>query len=180
MAETVHILDQDFELSIPQSVIQEKVKALADKLNKDYAGKNPIMICILNGAFVFAADLVRFLDFQPEIIFARFASYDGLESSGKVQELIGVSANLEGRDVIIVEDIVDTGITMKNVLPIFAKSNTKSIAICIFLQKPEKLQVELNVKYVAMEIPNDFIVGYGLDYNGYGRNYKDIYKVVKK
>lgn len=180
MAEIVHILDQDFELSIPQSVIQEKVKALAEKLNKDYAGKNPIMICILNGAFVFAADLVRYLDFQPEILFARFASYNGLESSGKVQELIGVTANLEGRDVIIVEDIVDTGITMKNVLPQFSNRNAKSISICTFLQKPEKLQVELKVKYVAMEIPNDFIVGYGLDYNGYGRNYKDIYKVVKK
>lgn len=180
MADTIHILDRDFEKSIPNELIQEKVKAVADRLNKDYAGKNPVMVCILNGAFVFAADLVRYIDFQPEILFARFASYDGVKTTGTVRELMGVSANLAGRDVIIVEDIVDTGITMKNVIPLFKGRGAENIAICSFLLKPGKLQVDLKVDYVAMEIPNDFIVGYGLDYNGMGRNYRDIYKVVEK
>ncbi len=180
MAEKIHILDRDFELSISNDVIQEKVKAVAEKLNKDYRGKNPVMVCILNGAFVFAADLVRYIDFQPEILFARFSSYDGVKTTGTVRELMGVSANLAGRDVIIVEDIVDTGITMKNVLPLFKGRGAENVAICAFLFKPGKLQVDLKVDYVAMEIPNDFIVGYGLDYNGMGRNYKDIYKVIEK
>ena len=179
MAEIIHILDRDFEKFIPADVIQQKVASVAEKLNRDYAGKNPVMVCILNGAFVFAADLVRYLDFQPEVLFARFASYDGVKTTGTVRELIGVSANLAGRDVIIVEDIVDTGITMKNVLPLFKGRGADSIKICTFLQKPDKLQVELDVDYVAMDIPNDFIVGYGLDYNGMGRNFKDIYKVVE-
>lgn len=180
MADKIHILDRDFEVFITDDVIQEKVKAVAERLNKDYAGKNPVMVCILNGAFVFASDLVRYITtFQPEILFARFASYDGVKTTGTVRELMGVSANLAGRDVIIVEDIVDTGITMKNVIPLFKGRGAENIAICAFLVKPGKLQVDLKVDYPAMEIPNDFIVGYGLDYNGIGRNYRDIYKVME-
>ena len=175
----IHILDRNFELSITNETIQEKVKALAARLNEDYAGKNPVMVCILNGAFVFAADLVRELTFQPEIIFARFSSYEGMSTTGKVRELIGVNANLQARDVIIVEDIVDTGTTMYNLLPQFQSKGAKSVKICTFLQKPECLSVPLRVDYCALEIPNDFIVGYGLDYNGMGRNYKDIYTVVE-
>ena len=175
----ITILDRKFELSIPEKVIQEKVKAVAEQLNKDYAGKNPAMICILNGAYMFAADLSRYLTFQPEIIFARFSSYDGMKTTGKVKELLGVSANLHGRDVIIVEDIVDTGITMYNILPQFWAKEAASVKICTFLQKPDKLQVDLKVDYCAMQIPNEFIVGYGLDYDGMGRNYKDIYTVVE-
>lgn len=179
MVEKIHILDRDFALSISSEIIQEKVKVVADKLNKDYAGKNPVMVCILNGAFVFAADLVRYINtFQPEILFVRFASYDGVKSTGNVRELMGLNANLEGRDVIIVEDIVDTGTTMKNILPLFESKGASNIAICSFLLKPDKFKVDLNIDYVAMEIPNDFIVGYGLDYNGFGRNYRDIYKVL--
>lgn len=175
----IHILDRDFELSIPNETIQEKVKALAERLNEDYAGKNPVMVCILNGAFMFAADLVRNLNFQPEILFARFSSYEGMSSTGKVRELIGVNANLQARDVIIVEDIVDTGTTMYHLLPQFQSKGAKSVKIATFLQKPECLAVPLRVDYCAMEIPNEFIVGYGLDYNGMGRNYKDIYTVVE-
>ena len=180
MEEKIHILDRDFEKFIPESQIQEAVKAVAEKLNKDYAGKSPVMVCILNGAFMFAADLVRHLTFTPEILFSRFASYDGVKTTGTVRELIGVSANLAGRDVIIVEDIVDTGITMHNVIPMFKSRGAGKIDICTFLQKPDKLQVDdLEVKYAAMEIPNDFIIGYGLDYNGMARNLKDIYKVCE-
>lgn len=176
--DTIKILDRTFHLSIPHETIQEKVKEVANRLNKDFEGKNPAMVCILNGAYMFAADLSRHLTFQPEIIFARFSSYEGMDTTGKVRELMGVTVNLHGRDVIIVEDIVDTGLTMHNVLPQFFAKGAKSVKICSFLQKPEKLQVDLKVDYVAIEIPNEFIVGYGLDYNGMGRNYKDIYTVV--
>lgn len=176
--DTIKILDRNFRLSITHETIQEKVKEVAKQLNKDYEGKNPAMVCILNGAYMFAADLSRHLTFQPEIIFARFSSYEGMDTTGKVRELMGVSVNLHGRDVIIVEDIVDTGLTMYNVMPQFIAKGAKSVKICSFLQKPEKLQVDLKVDYVAIKIPNEFIVGYGLDYNGMGRNYKDIYTVV--
>ena len=176
--DTIKILDRTFHLSIPHETIQEKVKEVANRLNKDFEGKNPAMVCILNGAYMFAADLSRHLTFQPEIIFARFSSYEGMDTTGKVRELMGVTVNLHGRDVIIVEDIVDTGLTMHNVLPQFFAKGAKSVKICSFLQKPEKLQVDLKVDYVAIEITNEFIVGYGLDYNGMGRNYKDIYTVV--
>ena len=175
----IHILDKDFEISITNEVIQQKVQALAERLNHDYRGKNPIIVGILNGAFMFTADLVRYLDFQPEIIFARFSSYEGTETTGKVTEVMGVTTSLAGRDVIIVEDIVDTGITMYNVLPLFANKGAASVKIACLLQKPDKLQVDLKVDYCALEIPNDFIVGYGLDYDGFGRNYKDIYTLAK-
>ena len=175
----IRILDKEFVVSMKNETIQEKVKALAERINHDYEGKNPIMICILNGAFMFAADLVRYLNFQPEIVFARFASYEGTETTGKVTEVMGVTTSLAGRDVIIVEDIVDTGITMYNVLPLIRNKEAASIKIACLLQKPDKLQVDLTVDYCAMEIPNDFIVGYGLDYDGFGRNYKDIYSLAK-
>ncbi len=175
----IRILDKEFVVSMKNETIQEKVKALAERINHDYEGKNPIMICILNGAFMFAADLVRYLNFQPEIVFARFASYEGTETTGKVTEVMGVTTSLAGRDVIIVEDIVDTGITMYNVLPLIRNKEAASIKIACLLQKPDKLQVDLTVDYCAMEIPNDFIVGYGLDYDGFGRNYKDIYTLAK-
>ena len=175
----IHILDKDFEISMTNETIQQKVKALADRLNHDYQGKNPIMVCILNGAFMFAADLVRYLDFQPEITFARFSSYEGTETTDRVTEVMGVTTSLAGRDVIIVEDIVDTGITMYNVLPLLSNKGAASVKIACLLQKPEKLQVDLKVDYCAIEIPNDFIVGYGLDYDGFGRNYKDIYTLAK-
>lgn len=174
----IHILDKDFEISITKETIQERVKALADRLNKDYEGKSPVMVCILNGAFVFASDLVRCLTFQPDIQFAKYSSYDGMDTTGKVNEILAATTDLKGRDVIIVEDIVDTGITMKHVVARFKEQGAASVKIACMLQKPEKLQVELEVDYCAMQIPNAFIVGYGLDYDGYGRNYPDIYSVV--
>ncbi len=176
----IKILDRNFELSYSQEVIQEKVKAIAARLNEDYQDKNPVMVCILNGAFMFAADLVRELTFQPEVLFAKFSSYEGMTTTGKVRELIGVNANIQARDVIVVEDIVDTGTTMYNLLPQFFAKGAKTVKICTFLQKPECLTVPLKVDYCAMEIPNAFIVGYGLDYNGMGRNYRDIYTVVEE
>ena len=175
----IRIKDKSFEVSIPNEEIQQKVKALAEKINKDYAGKNPVFVCILNGAFVFMADLVRYLDFQPDVVFAKYSSYEGMNTTGKVKEVLGVSVDLEGKDVVLVEDIIDTGITMSHVLPIFQAKGVASVKIATMLMKPEKLKCNIKVDYCAMEIPNDFIVGYGLDYDGLGRNYKDIYTVVE-
>ena len=175
----IHVLDRDFELTISHDEIISRVKALAQRLNADYQGKQPVMVCILNGAFMFAADLVRELTFQPEIQFARFSSYQGMNTTGVVRELLGVTANLQARDVIVVEDIVDTGTTMYNLLPQFIAKGARSVRIATFLQKPDCLSVPLTVDYCAMQIPNQFIVGYGLDYNGMGRHYPDIYTVVQ-
>ncbi|MCM1313425.1 MAG: hypoxanthine phosphoribosyltransferase [Bacteroides sp.] len=175
----IRIKDKNFKVSLNAETIEERVQRLAEKINSDYKGKNPILVCILNGAFMFAADLVRHLDFQPEIIFAKFSSYEGMDTTGKVRELIGVTADLKGRDVIIVEDIVDTGITMSNLLPKLKAQGAESVRIATLLMKPDKLRVPLQVDYCAIEIPNEFIVGYGLDYDGLGRNYRDIYTVVE-
>ena len=175
----ITIKDKQFEPFIHHTQIAEKVKALADKLNADYAGRNPVLIAILNGAFIFAADLVRQLNFDHEIQFTRFMSYDGMDTTGTVRELIGLSTDITGRDVIIVEDIIDTGTTMHSILPMMLEKGAKSVEVATLLMKPGKLRVPLKVKYCAMEIPNEFIVGYGLDYDGMGRNHKSIY-VVKE
>lgn len=175
----ITIKDKRFEPFIHHQQIAEKVALLAEKLNKDYQGKNPLLIAILNGAFVFAADLVRCLTFDHEIQFAKFSSYEGMDTTGKVKQLIGLSVDVKDRDVIIVEDIIDTGTTMHNLIPMFHEKGVRSVEIATLLMKPGKLQVPLKVKYCAMEIPNEFIVGYGLDYDGLGRNYKSIY-VVKE
>ncbi len=176
----IRIKDKDFEISIRRDEIEEKISALAEKLNKDYEDKCPLLVVILNGAFVFAADLVRHLTFEHEIQFAKFSSYEGMNTTGKVKELIGLNIDITDKDIIIVEDIVDTGITMSNVLPKFREKGARSVEIATLLMKPEKLTVDLDVKYCAMEIPNEFIVGYGLDYDGLGRQYADIYTVVNK
>lgn len=175
----ITIKDKQFEPFIHHEKITERVAALAEKLNADYQGRNPILIAILNGAFIFAADLVRCLNFDHEIQFTKFSSYQGMDTTGKVRELIGLSTDIKDRDVIIVEDIIDTGTTMYNLLPKLRDKGAKSVEIATLLMKPGKLKVPLDVKYCAMEIPNEFIVGYGLDYDGIGRNYKSIY-VVKE
>lgn len=175
----IKIKDKQFEPFIHHGQIAEKVATLAEKINADYKGKNPILIAILNGAFMFAADLVRHLTFDHEIQFVKLSSYQGMDTTGKVKELIGLTSDIKGRDVIIVEDIIDTGTTMYNFLPQLKEKGVKSVEIATLLMKPGKLKVPLDIKYCAMEIPNEFIVGYGLDYNDIGRNYKSIY-VVKE
>ena len=175
----ITIRDKQFEPFIHHQQIAERVAALAEKLNTDYEGKSPLLIAILNGAFIFAADLVRHLTFDHDIQFAKFSSYEGTDTTGKLKELIGLPNSIAGRDVIIVEDIIDTGTTMYNLLPQLKEKGAKSVEIAALLMKPGKLRVPLDVKYCAMQIPNEFIVGYGLDFDGFGRNYKSIY-VVKE
>ena len=176
----ITIKDKLFVPFIDKGMIENRVVALAERLNADYRGKRPVLIAILNGAFMFAADLVRHLTFEHEIQFAKFSSYKGMDTTGKVKELIGVTADLRGRDVIIVEDIIDTGTTMYSLIPQFGDMGVKSVEVATLLMKPGKLRVPLDVKYCAMEIPNEFIVGYGLDYDGLGRNYESIYVVKEK
>ena len=156
------------------------VKVVADRINKDMEGKNPLFLAVLNGSFIFAADLMRMITIPCEISFVKLASYQGTMSTGRIKEVIGINEDISGRDIIIVEDIVESGLTMKRMMESLGTRNPASIHICTLLLKPEKLTVDLDVEYVAMEIPNDFIVGYGLDYDQQGRNLREIYTLVEE
>lgn len=175
----VKVKDKTFKTFIPEEEIQQRIKAVAEKINKDMAGKTPLFLAVLNGSFVFAADLMRYITIPCEISFVKLASYQGTVSTGEIKEVIGINEDLEGRTVIILEDIVDTGFTMKRMLETLGTRGPESLHICTLLLKPRKLQVPLNIEYAAIEIPNDFIVGYGLDYDQQGRNLRDIYTLVE-
>ena len=175
----VQIKDKRFKTFISEDEIQQRVKAVADRINHDMEGKKPLLLAVLNGSFVFAADLMRHITIPCEISFVKLASYEGTVSTGKVVEVMGLNEDITGRDVIIVEDIVDTGKTMERMLDTLGTRNPNSLHICTLLLKPEKLKRPLNIEYAAMEIPNDFIVGYGLDYDQEGRNLRDIYTLVE-
>ena len=174
----VTIKDKTFETYIPEAEILKKVKAVAERINRDLAGKNPLFLAVLNGSFIFAADLMREITIPCEISFVKLASYQGTTSTGKVHEVIGINEDLTGRTVVIVEDIVDTGLTMKQMIESLGTRNPAAVHICTLLVKPGKLQVPLNLEYAAMEIPNDFILGYGLDYDQQGRTLRDIYRII--
>lgn len=175
----VQIKDKRFKTFISEDEIQQRVKAVADRINHDMEGKKPLLLAVLNGSFVFAADLMRNITIPCEISFVKLASYEGTVSTGKVVEVMGLNEDITGRDVIIVEDIVDTGKTMERMLDTLGTRNPNSLHICTLLLKPEKLKIPLNIEYAAMEIPNDFIVGYGLDYDQEGRNLRNIYTLVE-
>lgn len=176
----IKIKDKTFRTSIPEAEIQRSIKAVADRINHDMAGKNPLLLAMLNGSFVFAADLARMITVPFEISFAKMSSYEGTSSTGKVKELIGLNEDIKGRTVIIVEDIVESGLTMRTLLDTLRDKQAESIHICTLLLKPECLRVPLDIEYAAITIPNDFIVGYGLDYDQQGRGLRDIYTVVEE
>lgn len=175
----VKIKDKTFKTSITESEIKERVKALAQQISKDMEGKVPLFLGVLNGAFIFAADLMREMTIPCEISFVKLASYEGTISTGKIKEVFGINEDLSGRTVIIVEDIVESGHTMKNMIESLGTRNPASVHICTLFFKPDKLQEELKLDYVAFRIPDDFIVGYGLDYDHQGRELKDIYTIVE-
>ena len=177
--DTVKIKDKSFRVSIPEAEIKQHVKALAEQMSKDLEGKNPIFLGVLNGSFVFAADLMREMTVPCEISFVKLASYQGTTSTGKVREVLGINENLSGRTVVIVEDIVESGQTMKQMIESLGTRNPESVRICTLFFKPEKLKEDLDLDYVAFRIPDDFIVGYGLDYDGLGRELKDVYTIVE-
>jgi len=177
--ETIQVKDREFEVFLRDEDIQKEVKRVAGEISRDYEGKVPLFLCILNGAFMFAADLLKNVTIPCNVSFVKVASYQGTDTTGKVKELMGLQESVDGRHVIIVEDIVDTGYTMRDVLDSLKEKNAASVQVCALLCKPDKLKVDINLKYLAMNIPNGFIVGYGLDYDGFGRNSRDIYKIVK-
>lgn len=174
----VEVNGKTFRISIPEAEIKKRVKAVAEEISRDMEGKNPLLLGVLNGAFIFAADLMREMTIPCEISFVKLASYQGTTSTGKVTEVLGINEDLTGRDIIIVEDIVDTGLTMKRMIESLGTRNPASVSVCALLVKPDKLQVELDLKYVAFKIPNEFILGYGLDYDQAARGLKDIYTLV--
>lgn len=175
----VKIKDKTFKTSISEAEIKQRIKELAQTLSRDMEGKNPLFLGVLNGAFIFAADLMREMTIPCEISFVKLASYQGTTSTGKVKEVIGVNEDLTGRTVVIVEDIVDTGATMKNMIESLGTRNPASIHICTLFVKPDKMKEPLDIEYAAFSIPNDFIVGYGLDYDQQGRQLKEIYTLVE-
>ncbi|MBN1986788.1 MAG: hypoxanthine phosphoribosyltransferase [Prolixibacteraceae bacterium] len=175
----VKILDKEFELFIPYEKIRSEVEKMAEQMNKDFEGKNPLFVCILNGSFMFAAEIFKRINLvESEITFVKLASYDGDKTTGNVKHLIGLNEKIDGRTVVVLEDIVDTGITIDHILKQLEGLNPKEVKIATLLLKPDALQKKVQLDYVGLEIPNDFIVGYGLDYNGFGRNLIDIYSVI--
>lgn len=179
---TIQVKDKKFSLSLPEEEILKEVRRVASEINRDYAGKNPLFLGILNGSFMYAADLMKEITVPCQISFVKLASYEGTVTTGVIREVIGLSESIKGRDVIIIEDIVDTGFTMQRAIETLGTREPASVAISALLCKPAKLKVNLGdaLKYVALDIPDDFIVGYGLDYDGYGRNYRDIYTIVNE
>ena len=173
------IKDKTFATSITEEQIKQRVKELALRISHDMEGKNPLLIGVLNGSFIFAADLMREMTIPCEISFVKLASYQGVTSTGKVHEVLGINEDLTGRTVIIVEDIVDTGRTMRQMIESLGTRHPDSVHICSLFVKPDKLEEPLDIEYAAFEIPNDFIVGYGLDYDQQGRGLKEIYTLVE-
>lgn len=176
----VKIKDKSFRVSIPEAEIKNRVKLLAQQMSKDLEGKNPLFLAVLNGSFVFAADLMREMTIPCEISFVKLASYQGTTSTGKIKEVIGINEDLSGRTVVIVEDIVESGQTMKRMIESLGTRNPASVQICTLFFKPEKLKEDLTLDYVAFRIPDDFILGYGLDYDQQGRGLKDVYTIISK
>ncbi len=174
----VKVHDKSFETYLDEETILQRVKELSKKISEDYAGKRTYFIAILNGSFMFASDLFKQLEIEAELCFIKLASYKGMKSSGNVVTSIGLDDDLFGKDVIIVEDIVDTGKTLHNFLPKLEHQQPNSLKIATLLHKSEATAFPLQLDYVGFDIPNKFVVGYGLDYDGLGRNLKEIYQVV--
>ena len=173
----IKIHDREFVKTISAEEIAAQVKRVAGDINRDYAGKRPLLLGVLNGCFMFASDLMKNLEIECEISFVKFSSYEGADTTGTVKQVMGLNESIEGRDVIIVEDIVDTGLTMHKMLELLSESKPASLEIASLFVKPARLRVPVDVKYSAFEIPDRFIVGYGLDYDGLGRNLPDVYDV---
>ena len=168
-----------FDLYLTEEQIMQRVEALGKQITKDYAQKKPVFLSILNGAFIFMADLARCVDLPCETTFIKLSSYDGVKSTGNISTLIGMDIDLAGRDVIVVEDIIDTGNTLHQFLIELEKAKPSSVRLASLLVKPDALQHDLEVHYRGFDIPNKFVIGYGLDYNGEGRNLRSIYKLAE-
>ncbi|MCX2432111.1 hypoxanthine phosphoribosyltransferase [Pedobacter sp. GR22-10] len=175
----IQVEDKEFEIFLENETINKRIRLMGIQMNVDYEKKCPLFIGVLNGSFLFLADLIKEVDIPCEVAFMRVASYEGTSSSGQVKELIGLPENIEGRDIIVVEDIVDTGLTLTYILKTIKEKNPASVKVASLLLKPSALKYEMeDLAYIGFEIPNEFVVGYGLDYNGLGRNLIDIYRAT--
>ncbi len=171
----IKILDKTFVTSIEESKIMQTVEVLAARINSELDGKDPIFVCVLNGAFMFASDLMKLVRIPCEISFMKVASYEGTSSTGRIKELIGLNEDVKGRTVVLIEDIVDTGVTIKDLTAQVRSMGAKEVLCATLIFKPGSCSDDVIPNYIGLYIPDEFIVGYGLDYNGYGRNLRDIY-----
>ena len=178
MNTVVQVKDKKFALYISEEKIKARVQEVANQIDEDLRKKNPLFLVILNGSFVFAADLLRDINFPCEISFVKMSSYEGTSTTGEVKQLIGLNENVTGRTVVIVEDIIESGTTMKEMLRMLGEKKPKEVYISSLFVKPGCLKVDLKIDYRCFDIEDDFIVGYGLDYDGYGRNLRDIYTLI--
>ena len=176
----MQIKDLRFKQFINKSKVQDKVRSLAEQINVDYKDKSPVFLPILNGSFMLAGDLIKQIEVPCRVSFVKISSYQGTTSSGQLKTIIGVEESLFNQDVIIVEDIVDTGLTLQKITAELKSLGTKSVEVVALLRKQAARDKNVDVKYVGFEIENEFVVGYGLDYDGLGRNLKDIYKTSKE
>lgn len=175
---TVKLHDKTFELSIPYQRLDEAIRCLAARLSADYSDKTPVFVCVLDGAFMFFSELMQKMEFPCEVAFVKVASYEGTASVGAVRELMGLSKNITDRHIVIVEDIVDSGKSIAHVISSLLRHDPASIEVATLFFKPEAYGEKFNIKYSALEIANDFIVGFGLDYDQLGRNLRDIYTII--
>lgn len=173
----IQIHDKKFETYLSAEKIDEQIKRIASEINHDFAGKRPIFIAIMNGSFMFASDLFKELTIEAEICFIKLASYKGVKSTGQVVTSIGLDAVIKDRDVIVLEDIVDTGKTLSEFLPQLYNQSPSSLSVATLLHKPEALSHEVKMDYIGFKVPNKFLLGYGLDYDGLGRNLREIFQL---
>lgn len=176
----IQLYDKQFAIFIDAQQIDKAITEVAEKINLDYKGKNPLFLVVLNGAFMFASDLLKKITIDCEISFVKLSSYSGTKSTHIVRELIGLDEALTDRNVIVIEDIIDTGITMENTIQKLKHLQAADVKIATLLFKPKAFEKNYTIDYIGLEIPNGFIVGYGLDYDGLGRNFPDIYKVINR
>ena len=175
--EKIKLHDKYFKRFIPNETLEKAIDDLADKMNADYrgTGKVPVLLCVLNGSILFTAELMKRLEFDVDLMSIKLSSYQGTSSTGKVHTEMGLTGDVTGKEIIVVEDIVDTGRTIEALVNILNARRAAKVKVCTMLLKPDMYKKDLVLDYVAMRIPDDFIVGFGLDYDGLGRNYKDIY-----
>jgi hypoxanthine phosphoribosyltransferase len=179
MKEKIKVRDKEFSVFIKAADIDTAVSRVADSINQELKGKVPLFLVVLNGAFMFASDLMKKIKIENNISFVKLSSYTGTRSSQVVNELIGINEVVKGRTIVIIEDIIDSGLTMRRMLDILSEQEAADVRIATLVFKPNAFQSDFKINYIGMEIPNDFIVGYGLDYDGFARNLPDIYKIVE-
>ena len=177
--DNVKVLDKEFSIYLTEKEILDRVKEVAEQINKDFENEDPIFMGILNGSFMFASDLYKNITIDSQITFLKLASYQGTASSGKIKRLIGINEDIKDKTVLVIEDIVDTGNTLDSIIKQLRGYEPKEIKIVTLLYKPKAYTKDFTIDYHCFSIPNDFILGYGLDYDGYGRNLKNIYKIIE-